>query len=971
MADDNVASLGFSVDSSQIDKGAASLDNLTNSATSAGDSADRAKSKFVGLGSAASEMGGSFSQASQKIGGIKTDTDKVSDAFTSMRASVVAANKPLVDNGMAATSMGAAINTALSKSSVSFDDLKKSITAANGGLKEGAAAAEETAKAHEHFSTQAQSALHAIRGFGEQVALGVSPLQAATAQMNHLSYAATGEGGLAGAFGQIKDKVGGGIAAIAEVATPLRLLAGGAIVAGAAVAAMAYEWSKAQHEIDQALIGIGRRTGTSRDDINKFASDNATAMGLSVSQARDAAVEFTKTGQITVSQLKGVGDAISGFSILTGTTAPEAAKVFAAALSGDLVKGAQELDKVYGALDGRTLQYVATLQATGDKQQAQQIIINALAEQNKKAEDSVGNLTKAYNLLGNAASAASNVIGKAYPAAATALIPGAPLAANFIPGGRSQLDVDSEKNKSQMAQDTQGGDNAVRTLLPQIDAYQKLLNLQNDLNKARDSAGAQGLGGFNAAAATAAENAATATKDALQTSISYNERVKEISQSWGGVSQSTALSLQASSNQLPVIQAITGASQQAAQYAADYANALDRGKDPADAAALAADNLAKSQAAATTSVEKQVQSLKDSTALIEARKNGTEAEVAAAIAYRQAVESGASPMAAATLSSETLANRMAQAAASTRQMADNLQAAAANEQKAIDAAAVSAHNAGLVVGGDSGSYQSDSGSFGSSGGGGGFNSNSGLVKDFGGAYYTISDYTRLLAQRAAPPDPSIAISAKLGAGNVDSAYQAAAGAGKAYTSGYFDFQTGDDFRTAHAANPSEPLGLLDQVTQLLNSQTSDKGQQIGNLQKEISYVSQLPETLARDQKLADLSKSIQDLKKATDANTAATEASLNPLYSGRGALHVGYYKAAKGLDVIAQGPTVGDQVPFHAMVNGGERITITPANQRPTSAGSSTTINNFDLRGMNSNASRLSARQVAQGFGRTVAVASR
>jgi phage-related minor tail protein len=235
-------------------------------------------------------------------------------------------------------------------------------------------------EAHGGLTTQAQSLFHAIRGAGEQIALGVPITQAATAQINHLTYAASGEGGLSGAFGQLKDKVGSGISAIAEAATPLRLLAGGAAVAGAAAVVMAYQWSKAQEEVEQALIGIGRRTGTTGADINKFASDNATATGLSVSQAREAAVEFTKTGQVSVSQLKGLGDAVNGFSILTGATATEAAKALAKALSGDLVNGAQELDKVYGALDGRTLQYIATLQATGDKQQAQQVILNAITE---------------------------------------------------------------------------------------------------------------------------------------------------------------------------------------------------------------------------------------------------------------------------------------------------------------------------------------------------------------------------------------------------------------------------------------------------------------------------------------------------------------------------------------------------------------------------------------------------------------
>lgn len=127
--------------------------------------------------------------------------------------------------------------------------------------------------------------------------------------------------------------------------------------------------------------------------------------------------------------------------------------------------------------------------------------------------------------------------------------------------------------------------------------------------------------------------------------------------------------------QLPVIQAITGAQQMAAQYAFDYANALAMGKTQADALALAAMNLEKSQAAATASVLKQVESLKDANAMIKAHKNGTEASTAAAIAYKNAIASGADETSAASLKAETLKNYMLQASSAAGSFASNLQIA--------------------------------------------------------------------------------------------------------------------------------------------------------------------------------------------------------------------------------------------------------------------------------------------------------
>jgi hypothetical protein len=102
---------------------------------------------------------------------------------------------------------------------------------------------------------------------------------------------------------------------------------------------------------------------------------------------------------------------------------------------------------------------------------------------------------------------------------------------------------------------------------------------------------------------------------------------------------------------------------------------------------------------------------------------------------------------------------------------------------------------------------------------------------------------------------------------------------------------------------------------------------------------------------------------------------LNPLYSqGHGALAIGYYHAASGLDVVAQGPSFGDQIPFRAMVNGGERIQITPPGQSSNDNRSSSApvvVQNFDLRGVSTNNRRRSVRQFTQGFGQTAAAMSR
>lgn len=84
-------------------------------------------------------------------------------------------------------------------------------------------------KAHGGISTQAMSLQHAVRGSIEQIALGVSPTQALAAQLNHLSYAASGEGGLVGAFKGLGE-------ALAPMFTLENLMALGLVGAGIAAA---------------------------------------------------------------------------------------------------------------------------------------------------------------------------------------------------------------------------------------------------------------------------------------------------------------------------------------------------------------------------------------------------------------------------------------------------------------------------------------------------------------------------------------------------------------------------------------------------------------------------------------------------------------------------------------------------------------------------------------------------------------
>lgn len=122
-------------------------------------------------------------------------------------------------------------------------------------------AAKGAATAHAGLSTQAMAAQHSIRSMVEMLAMGIPPTQVLTSQMNHLSYAATGPGGLKVAF---TDALG----SFRSFLSPTTAIVGGlaAITAGAALAVNSVAKLARQFE-DSA-----RAAGTSLTSLQGFAA---------------------------------------------------------------------------------------------------------------------------------------------------------------------------------------------------------------------------------------------------------------------------------------------------------------------------------------------------------------------------------------------------------------------------------------------------------------------------------------------------------------------------------------------------------------------------------------------------------------------------------------------------------------------------------------------------------------------------
>ena len=802
----------------------------------------------------------------------------------------------------------------------------------------GAAAVAEKALTAEHvaLSTQSQALFHALRGSFEQIALGVSPTQALTAQLNHLTFAASGNGGLSGAFSGVATMAS---RLVTSLVTPTTAILG----LGAAALYLANSWSESGAQVQRALIGIGAASGATVADINAFVKANSSATGLTVGEAQDAAIAFTKTGNIAVQGLKGVGDAIHGYAILTGQDATKATHALAEAFSGDLVKGAEKIDQTYGALNSTTLEYIRTLELQGDRSKAIQVILDAIAPANREAANSVGILTKAYQALAGAMSSIKNgpslsaaspqdqlaalqaqrnavaqsgsTIGRNANNELVQFASNSELLANFDRQiDELQKKVDSFNTAhvtTQLNKMSKAGDDVVRSIIPQIDQIHQLEQALATLQAARNTPGVERSLGADDAAVTAIQNQITALKEAQAEAERYNAYIADLSTTWGGVSQSSAIAIQQLQNQLPVAQAVTAADQMRAQELATITNLLLQGKSLYDASAIAAKQLEVAQAAATASVLKQVEALKDSTKMIKAQQDGTEAQTAAAIAYKNAIESGADETAAAALKSATLQNYMARAASDTANIAINL----ASAVDSLD---------------DPAWYNRPATGF--------LNPNTPTEMTSGGSYGTDPNNPLFINYKYQGRGKNLdtgtgpAVFASTGGENPSINDILARTAANAYTSGGIDASISAVMTRAQSlsgeTNISAVVNQLGQLYDFKNSQTGSNQAKISNLQSEVAWLNTLPDTIARDQKIADLTQSINQLRNSTDGLNSTNQELLSPYYTqDPRTSHIGFRSqgmATGGYVDVPGAPSANDNMLAIIPVASGERISVDP-----------------------------------------------
>lgn len=130
------------------------------------------------------------------------------------------------------------------------------------------------AKSHAGLSTQAMAAQHSIRSMVEQLAMGVPPSQVLTTQLNHLAYAASGPGGLKGAFGEALGALRGlisgwalGVAGAVGIAAAIALIAKSAIQAALATDNLRTTTGLSLQQV-HSYQQLGNKNNIGADDMN-------------------------------------------------------------------------------------------------------------------------------------------------------------------------------------------------------------------------------------------------------------------------------------------------------------------------------------------------------------------------------------------------------------------------------------------------------------------------------------------------------------------------------------------------------------------------------------------------------------------------------------------------------------------------------------------------------------------------------
>jgi phage-related minor tail protein len=533
------------------------------------------------------------------------------------------------------------------------------------------------------------------------------------------------------AFGDLWRSMIAGIARFAGSATGVVV---GLTAIGAAGAVAAMSWREGQREIERSLIGIGEASGLSVDKVNKIAEAASSTTRLSTSGAREAAMEFIKTGKIYEENVGRAIQLTDKFALAIGKDTTTAAKELADILS-DTGKGADTLGKLFGVLDGKTREYLLSLVRANREQEAQRLLLDKYGPTITKAAEATGVWTRAWMAFTKAISDAYDMMGKTIargqefqappPTAGDRSRQGSPgrvMAQGMraaddeaLAFGQNQQALTSAAKAAEAAlaaenkrldEFSRQADDAVTSIIPTIRSIQQLEQGLEDLRRAQDDARISGRMGF----AEQLQPAIDATKLQIQLqkesqaeTARHVTAVTELAAKYNQVSVQVAMMLESLKDQAAVARAAPGPEKTAAEDQARFNQLLLEGKSIVEATALVEAERGVKQAQFGAQLEQQIHQSRQQSELTLASINGEGDRVKVAQEYinvlRQTGDQELANQAAQEKSRALAEQRVAEEILATREYNLQLQAITARSRaERTSLAGLQAYNAALAQG---------------------------------------------------------------------------------------------------------------------------------------------------------------------------------------------------------------------------------------------------------------------------------
>lgn len=757
----------------------------------------------------------------------------------------------------------------------------------------------------------------------------------------------------------LADSLGATRVAALSAVSALGAMTAGALAFGTGALLVSQYWQAGQRDIERALAGIGQRTGETVKSVSQFSRENASLTGLSVTQARTAALELVKTGNIAVSNLRGLGDAIHGYAVMTGTDAKKATEAFSNALSGDLVKGAEKLNQTYGTMNSATFEQIKLLEMAGNRTAAAQVIIDSMQKSNLKAADTVSLLGKGYQALSNVLDRIAN--GPAQADSPDAGIMERQIAAlqkqrdaiAALPGGSTKVLDDlnqkiadlqkkmSEANAGPLEKQLNGLSAAahatVEAFIPQLDQIKKLKEAQDALVAARDTPGVNSNLERDNTALQAIQVQVRLLEDSAAATARMNDKTLELAGTYKGYSLEVARTLDVQKGQLAIAQAVTLQEKMAAQEAEQRRRLIfDQGMQPNEAAAVAAGNRAQAEAQIKSQLQAQLLAMQDQLAIAQA-VTGQQLLSAQADATRNQIirDTGDAMLATQTAAmqreiAEARINAQIQNQVEGLDQQRRMINAVANGTGAATAAAIAYENAIRA-----GANETEAAALKSAVLAANMAKVAAASRDASNAAHFAAGGSQAFGNQWG--NQEVGLPGTSGSDSQRAAWDAAYGAGNynTFINGGFGISGG---RFDVMARPTD-AGLQNQYSQALNNAAMSQMDDITRAKfKAGSY--QIPQ--AQAEAIANAYLTRMNLENSPNAQKAAADfigkaespssstsnSLINPMWSS-GSSNVIGFRAANGIDFTVPGTGPTDSVRVSGLVSPGERMIVVPPGGQP------------------------------------------